>query len=133
VTMMHRRPWDPAHRLTYEPHLKRGPGYNTAVVVANLLERFPGLTSFVTKQVMADQLKPMRWPLRSWGQAFNFTTPRNGTAGSSVAVPVERSLEALEVMERALKRTGKAPVAFACRYAAASSTWTGSTCRSCAG
>ena len=120
VTVMHRRPWDPAHVLDYQPHLRRGPGYNTAVVVANLLEAAPGLTSFVTKKVLADQLRPMTWPLRSWGQAFNFTTPRNGTAGAAVAVPVEQGLDALGVMERALKRTGRAPVAFACRYATAS-------------
>lgn len=117
VTVMHRKDWDPAHVLNYEQQPKYGPGYNLAVIAANLLEKFPGLTSFVTKQVLADQLGPKKWEPRSWGEAFNFTTPRGGTVGASFAVPAERSLEVLAVAEAALKRAGKAPVAFACRYA----------------
>jgi hypothetical protein len=37
-----------------------------------------------------------------------------------MAVPVDRTMEALAVLERALAKIGKAPVAFACRYAVAS-------------
>jgi hypothetical protein len=117
VTVMDRLDWDPAHALDYEQQPKYGPGYNLAVIAANLLEKFPGLTPFVTKQVLADQLGSRQWPPRSWGEAFNFTTPRGGTVGASFAVPAERTLEALAVAEAALKRVGKAPVAFACRYA----------------
>lgn len=116
VTVMHRQKWDAAHVLNYEQQPKYGPGYNLAVITANLLEKFPGLTSFVTKQVLADQLGARRWEPQSWGEAFNFTTPRGGTVGASVAVPAERALEALAIMEAALKRTGKAPLAFALRY-----------------
>lgn len=117
VTVMHKQAWDPTHVLNYEQQPKYGPGYNLAVIAANLLEEFPGLTSFITKQVLADQLGPKSWPPRSWGEAFNFTTPRGGTVGASVAVPADRTLEALAIMEAALKRTGNAPLAFACRYA----------------
>ena len=66
--------------------------------------------------MLQDQLKRIDGKTGSWGQSFNFTTPRAGTAGSSAAVPVERTLEALDVMQAALKKVGKAPVAFACRY-----------------
>ena len=45
VTVMHRQDWDPAHVLNYEQQPKYGPGYNLAVIAANLLENTPGLTS----------------------------------------------------------------------------------------
>lgn len=116
VTAGYERPFD-GRSLTYDLVNKRGPGYNLAVVVANLLDAFPGLTPPITKLVLQDQLKRIDGKTGSWGQSFNFTTPRAGTAGSSAAVPVERTLEALDVMQAALKKVGKAPVAFACRYA----------------
>jgi FAD/FMN-containing dehydrogenase len=117
VTVGHRLDWDPAHELDYSLQDKRGPGYNLAVVVANLLEAFPGLTPPITKAVLADQLAPIVGRRGSWGQSFNYTTPRAGTVGSSTAVPVDRVLDALDVLGKALKKVGKAPVAFACRYA----------------
>lgn len=117
VTMGHKLPWEDAHELIYDLVGKRGPGYNLAVVVANLLDAFPGLTPPITKAVLADQLSPITARKGSWGQIFNFTTPRAGAAGSSTAVPIERTLEALELLQQALKTEGKAPVAFACRYA----------------
>jgi FAD/FMN-containing dehydrogenase len=115
VTAGYERPWD-GRTLTYDLVNKRGPGYNLAVVVANLLDAFPGLTPPLTKLVLQDQLKKIDGKTGSWGQSFNFTTPRAGTAGASAAVPVERTLDALAVMQAALKKVGKAPVAFACRY-----------------
>lgn len=120
VTAGYERPWDPAHPLTYDLTNKRAPGYNLGVIVANLLDAAPGLTPPITKLVLQDQLKPILGKLGSWGQSFNFTTPRAGTAGASIAVPAERSLEALDVLQRALARSGKAPLAFACRYGTAS-------------
>jgi FAD/FMN-containing dehydrogenase len=115
VTAGYERPFD-GRALVYDLVNKRGPGYNLAVVVANLLDAFPGLTPPITRIVLQDQLKRIDGKTGSWGQSFNFTTPRAGTAGSSAAVPVNRTLDALDVMQAALKRVGKAPVAFACRY-----------------
>lgn len=117
VTVGHKAAWDPAHPLVYDLLNKRGPGYNLAVVVANLLDAFPGLTPPITKAVMADQLKAITGRKASWGQSFNYTTPRAGTAGSATAVPAERVLDVLDIYGKALKKVGKAPVAFACRYA----------------
>jgi FAD/FMN-containing dehydrogenase len=116
VTAGYRRRWDEAHVLDYDLQNKRAPGYNLAVVVANLLTAFPGLTPPITKLALADQLAPIAGRVASWGQSFNFTTPRAGAAGSATAVPAERTLEALDIFQRALKQAGPAPVAFACRY-----------------
>ena len=117
VTAGYHCDWDEDHALAYDRANKRGPGYNLAVVVANLLERFPGLTPPITKAVLQDQLKPIAGRRASWGQSFNYTTPRAGAAGAAVAVPAECTLEVLAIFQNALKAAGPAPVAFACRYA----------------
>lgn len=117
VTAGHRIPWEDGHQLSYDLVNKRGPGYNLAVVVANLVQAFPGLTSPITKAVLSDQLSPIRNRKGSWGQSFNFTTPRAGVAGAATAVPVERTLDALAAFQRAYQARGPAPLAFACRYA----------------
>lgn len=117
VTVGHKIAWEPSHKLVYDLQNKRGPGYDLAVVVANLLDAFPGLTPPITKAVMADQLKSITDRKASWGQSFNYTTPRTGTAGSATAVPAERVHDVLAIYGKALKKVGKAPVAFACRYA----------------
>jgi FAD/FMN-containing dehydrogenase len=116
VTVGHKLPWEEGHELVYDEVNKRGPGYDLAVVVANLVTAFPGLTPPITKAVLSDQLSPINARKGSWGQTFNYTTPRAGAAGSSMAVPVERTMEALDLLQGALKKVGKAPLAFACRY-----------------
>lgn len=116
VTAGYQRDWDPGHVLDYDLRNKRGPGYNLAVVVANLLDAFPGLTPPITKIALADQLGPIAGRIGSWGQIFDYTTPRAGTAGAAVAVPAERTMEVLDIFQRALKKAGPAPLGFACRY-----------------
>jgi hypothetical protein len=117
VTCGYRREWDAGHDLDYRIRPKRSPGYNLATVVANLLDAAPGLTPAITKAVLADQLSPINGRVGSWGQSFNFTTPRAGTAGASVAAPADRVHDVMAIYHAALKKVGKAPVAFACRYA----------------
>ena len=116
VTVGHQLPWADGHQLIYDEVNKRGPGYDLAVVVANLLTAAPGLTPPITKAVLSDQLKTVRGRIGSWGQIFNYTTPRAGTGGSSTAVPTDRTLDVLDILQGTLKRMGGAPVAFACRY-----------------
>jgi hypothetical protein len=120
VTAGYRRDWDAAHVLDYGLRSKRAAGYNLAVVVANLLAAAPGLTPAITKAVLADQLAPIDGRVLSWGQSFNFSTPRAGTAGSSVAVPAAQVHDVLAIFQAALKKVGQAPAVFACRYAVGS-------------
>lgn len=120
VTAAYKRPWRPGHPLVYDLQNKRAPGYNLAVIVGKLVEAFPGATPAITRAVLSDQLSPIRGKIASWGQSFNFTTPRAGVAGASVAVPTEQTFDALAVLQRALRRIGHAPVVFACRYVARS-------------
>ena len=116
VTVGHKLPWDDTIPLVYDIQNRRAPGYNLAVVVSNLLTVLPGLTKVITKAVLSDQLSEIRDRKASWGQSFNFSTPRAGQAGASMAVPADRAMEALTVLEGAFAASGKAPVAFACRY-----------------
>ncbi|MCU0891086.1 MAG: hypothetical protein MUE77_04925 [Sandarakinorhabdus sp.] len=117
VTAAYRRDWDDGHVLDYALRSRRVAGYNLAVVVANLLAAAPGLAPAITKAVLADQLSPIDGRVLSWGQSFNFTTPRAGTAGAAVAVPADRVHDVLAIFQAALRKVGKAPAAFACRYA----------------
>lgn len=117
VTVGHKLPWEDGHKLRYDLADKVGPGFNAALIVARLVQAFPGVTPKITKAIMGDQLGPIKDRKASWGESFNFTTPRAGAAGASTAVPVERTLDALAALERAHAEAGPAPVAFACRYA----------------
>jgi hypothetical protein len=117
LTCGYRTEWNDGHVLDYSINPKRSPGYNLATVVANLLDAAPGLAPIITKAVLADQLSRIDDRIGSWGQSFNFTTPRAGTAGASVAAPADRVHDVLAIYHAALKKVGKAPVAFACRYA----------------
>jgi FAD/FMN-containing dehydrogenase len=117
VTSSYRRDWDPGHKLVYDVISRRAPGYNLAVIVANLLAAAPTLTKPITRAVLSDQLSPIDGRVLSWGQSFNYSTPRAGTAGASVAVAAAHVHEVLAIFQAALKKVGQAPVAFACRYA----------------
>jgi FAD/FMN-containing dehydrogenase len=120
ITVGYKRAWKPSHALVYDEQNKRGAGYNLGVILANLVEAFPGLIPPLTKRILADQLSPIDGKAESWGQTFNFTTPRAGTVGASVAIPRNRVLDGLQVLSDARRKVGKSPLAFACRYVAAS-------------
>jgi hypothetical protein len=120
VTASYKRPWQASHQLVYDTQNKRAPGYNLAVIVGNLVQAFPGATPPITKAILSDQLSPIRGKISSWGQSFNFTTPRAGVVGASVAVRTEQVFDALAVLQRTLRRIGHAPAVFACRYVARS-------------
>ncbi len=120
VTAGYKKPWDAAHQLDYAEKDKRGPGYDLGVILARIVEIFPGLIPPLTKQILAGQLSPIEGKTSSWGETFNFTTPRAGTLGASVAIPRELALDGLQILSNARKKVGKSPVAFACRYTARS-------------
>ncbi len=118
ITAGYQRAWQDDHVLDYSINPKRGPGFNLAVVVANIMAAAPGLIPPITKAVLAGELSPIDGSrLTSWGQTFNFTTPRAGQAGASLAVPVARVHDVLAICHGAVAAVGPAPVAFAVRYA----------------
>ena len=128
ITAGYRRDWQAGHTLDYSIKPKRGPGYNLAVVVANIMAAAPGTIPVITKAVLSGELKPLDGKvLTSWGQTFNFTTPRAGQAGAAVAVPADRVNDVLAILNGAYKAIGKAPVVFAVRYATASPALIGFT------
>ncbi len=128
ITAGYERPWQDTHVLDYSIKPKRGPGFNLAVVVANIMAAAPGTISAITKAVLAAELKPIDGSqLTSWGQTFNFTTPRAGQAGAAIAVPVAQVNAVLAICHAAHAAVGPAPVAFAVRYAAASPALIGFT------
>ncbi|WP_298469180.1 FAD-binding protein [uncultured Erythrobacter sp.] len=116
VKIMYELPWDPDYEIDYRQQGKFGPAYDLPGFVGKLLDVLDPLTPFVTTEIFKLQLKLFRNEIGSWGEMFNFTTPRSQTAGVSVAVPAARCDEALDIALKTHARFGPAPIAFACRF-----------------
>lgn len=122
VKVMYREPCPESYQPNYAQGDKRVAGYDLARLVGRLLDAFPGLTRSVTRKLVKQELKESQseeWG--SWGEIFDFTTPRAKSAGASLGVPRERCTEALELVRSAFDAVGGAPMVFACRFVQRSS------------
>ncbi|MEM1051877.1 MAG: D-arabinono-1,4-lactone oxidase [Pseudomonadota bacterium] len=116
VKLMYKLPWDPTHTIDYREQGKWGPTYDLAEFVGKLLESASAFTPLIATQIFKLQLSLFRNKVGTWGQTFNYTTPRRATAGAAIAVPASRSDEALDIFIKTHKDHGPAPLAFACRF-----------------
>ncbi len=117
VTLMYERAWDPAHRPDYRmTESQFGPGYDFLSVIGQLLELFTPAVPFFSS-VARDQLFDTKArPPRSWGEAFGYKAPRTKVASGTVAVPLDRALDALDALMEINADVGPTPVVFGCRY-----------------
>lgn len=116
VTTMYRRPFPAGRPIDYAISGGLGPGYELLGVLGALTDKVPELTPALVSQVTAMQQEPFAGREGTLGETFDFSTPRSKAAGAAVAVPLERTLEALEVIGETHRREGPAPVVFACRF-----------------
>ncbi|MDJ0644188.1 MAG: FAD-binding protein [Erythrobacter sp.] len=116
VKIMYELEWDPTYTIDYRLQGRWGPAYDLPGFVGKLLDVLDPLTPLVTTEIFKLQLKLYRDKIGTWGEIFNFTTPRAKTAGISVAVPAARCDEALDLALATHARFGPAPIAFACRF-----------------
>ena len=117
VTTMYRRPFDPGHEIDYAISGGLGPGYELLGVLGALTDSVPELTPALVSKVTEMQQEPFEEPrIGTLGETFDFSTPRSKAAGAAIAVPLERTVEALEVLGRAHDEAGPAPVIFATRF-----------------
>ena len=116
VKLMYKLPWDPNHKIDYREQGKWGPTYDLAEFVGKLLESASAFTPLIATQIFKLQLRLFRNKVGTWGQTFNYTTPRRATAGAAIGVPAERSDEALDIFVKTHADHGPAPLAFACRF-----------------
>lgn len=116
VKIMYDLPWDPRHKIDYREQGKWGPTYDLAEFVGKLLESLKAFTPLIATQIFKLQLSLFRNKVGTWGETFNYTTPRRATAGAAIAVPADRSDQALDIFIKTHKEHGPAPLAFACRF-----------------
>ena len=116
VTTMYRRPFPAGRPIDYAISGGLGPGYELLGALGALTDKVPALTPGLVSQVTQMQQEPFTGRTGTLGETFDFSTPRSKAAGAAVAVPLARTLEALEVIGDVHRREGPAPVVFACRF-----------------
>ena len=94
----------------------RGAGYDVARLVGRFVDTFPSFTSAIARQLVKAELKEKGPRSGTWGETFDFTTPRAKSAGAALGVPLARCTEALALVREAFEAAGGAPMVFACRY-----------------
>ncbi len=117
ITTMYKRPFPADYEIDYTESGGLGPGYDLLGALGALTDSVPDLTPFLVNKVTEMRLRPFKKPkLRTLGETFDFSSPRSRAAGAAVGVPLARTAEALEVLERVNDDVGPAPVVFGCRF-----------------
>jgi len=116
VMLMYEKPWQAGYVPDYRMAASKfGPGYDFLSVVGRLLDVFkPGVALFA--QIARAELFTPGDKTGSWGELFGFKTPRTRVASGSVAVPLNRILNALDVLIALNQQTGPVPLVFGVRY-----------------
>ena len=120
VKVMYRRPCPADYRPDYRIEGAYGAGYDVPGLVGRLLDCAEPLTPLLTGRLMAEQLREFSKELGTWGETFDYTTPRAETIGSALAVPAAVIGRALELVQAAFDHAGPAPLIYACRFVAGS-------------
>lgn len=117
ITTMYKRSFPASHEIDYAISGGLKPGYDLLVTLSKLIDVVPDLTQPLANKIIEEMLEPSDKPqFGTLGETFDFSTPRIGTAGAAVGVPLARTEEVLRLMERVMEDTGPAPVAFGCRF-----------------
>lgn len=117
VKVMYELPFPAEYTIDYRMAGRYGAAYDLPGVVGALLDVVEPLTPLVTNAIIAQELRTFFNEAGTWGETFDFTTPRAQTAGAALAVPAERSVEAVNLALKTYRRLGPAPIVFACRFA----------------
>jgi len=116
VMLMYEKAWQAGYVPDYRMSASKfGPGYDFLSVVGLLLDIFkPGVALFA--QIAQGLLFTPGDKTGSWGELFGFKTPRTKVASGSVAVPLNRILDALDALIALNHQIGPVPLVFGCRY-----------------
>ena len=121
VAVQYRRDFDPAHPINYRLDLRRGPGYELLGAIGGLTNAVPGTTPKLVTALTRKQLRPQPELGKSpktgtWGEMFDFTTPRTNSLGAGIGVALGQVYRTLELLIDEQRSGTPAPVVFACRY-----------------
>ena len=117
VTTMYKRAFPADHEIDYSISDGLGPGYCLLGFLGALTDNVPDLTPFLVSKITEMRLKPFKKPkIRTLGETFDHSSPRSKAAGAAVGVPLARTVDVLNVINRLHKDQGPAPLISACRY-----------------
>ncbi len=96
------------------------PGTNLPRMIATAIDTIPGLRDLIVSKLMAIELRvradiPSEWSTP--GEAYTFTSAREGVASCGFAIPIAQVTRALDIARLAFQTHKSAPVVFTCRYA----------------
>jgi FAD/FMN-containing dehydrogenase len=115
VTQMYEKAWishTPDYRMNQG---KFGPGWDFISVAGQALDLFGGIVPFFSKLV-ANSMFEVGSKTGSWGEQFGYKAMRTKVASGTVAVPLSRALDALDVLIDLNAAIGPVPLVFGCRY-----------------
>ena len=112
--LMYERPCPAAYVPHYELEGGRRPGYDVISVIGAILDTVPSLTPALVG-LAASQLMVADPDDGTWGECFDYKAPQAKVASGSIAVPIDESLRALDILIE-LNRTHVAPLVLGCRY-----------------
>ena len=116
VTQMYELPWDQNHQISYGlDQQKFGPGYDVISVVGQLLDIFQFGVPFFAQIAKGLLFNPAS-KTGTWGQMFGYKTPRTKVASGTVAVPLDRALETIDLLLGLNSQHGPVPLVYGCRY-----------------
>lgn len=116
VTQMYELPWDSGHQISYGLDQQSfGPGYDVISVIGRLLDIFQFGVPFFA-QIARGALFDPASKTGTWGQMFGYKTPRTKVASGTVAVPLDRALETIDLLIGLNRQHGPVPLVFGCRY-----------------
>ena len=116
ATVIYETPWQAGYRPNYSmAESSFGPGYDFLSVVGQLLDLAGPLVPLFSR-VASGALFDATSKTGSWGEIFGYKAPRTKVASGSVAVSIDRALDALDAMIELNADIGPAPLVFGCRY-----------------
>ena len=116
VTQMYEKPWADGYHPDYR--IKQGtfgPGWDFVTVAGAALDLFQDLVPLFSRLV-AQQMFALGHTTGSWGESFGYKTLRTKVASGTVAVPLDRALETLDILLDLNADIGPVPLVFGCRY-----------------
>ncbi|MDN3647177.1 FAD-binding protein [Pontixanthobacter aestiaquae] len=121
VTQMYEEPWKDDHVPDYTIEENSfGPGYDFITVAGRALDLFQPLVPMFSNLV-ASQMFNLGRQKRSWGETFGYKSLRTKVASGTVAVPLDRADDTIEILLQLNRDIGPVPLVFGCRYVKKSS------------
>jgi FAD binding domain len=96
------------------------PGTDVPKMIAAAIKTIPGIRDLIVSKLMSIELRVRADVESEWktpGQAYTFTSAREGIASCGFAIPVAQVTRALDIARAAFQSHKSAPVVFTCRYA----------------